>query len=215
MTTLLTAISKIKLYKDMINKRAFQQIHGAGQSQQEIDRRWLLFEQEQAAFAQQYMMPAAAGGGCSNTPSFQTITNTNWLYPPSDIDIALLNTTTPFTQVDNVLYFESIADMGTVYDEIFEQTAISQPIDNQGYSLGVGTILLDLYTELFFKLDTEELIVTWRLTKQLTNQADLPTPGESPDGTIGYLTVYENWPVEQRPEYYDPVLNQPGPIYCV
>jgi hypothetical protein len=106
--------------------------------------------------------------------------------------------------------------MGTVYDEVFAQTAISQPLGNQGYSLGVGTELQNYYTLLYWKLSpTDELIVTWNLTQQLTDQSTLPTPGESPNGTIGYLTRYENWPINQRPQFYDPVLSVEGPIICV
>lgn len=198
----------------MINKRQYQEIHGKGQSQDEIDRRWNLFEREQAAFNQQ--ISGGGGRGCVNTPSYQTITDTVWIYPPADVEYALLNTSIPYTQVGNTLYFDNITDMGDVYDEIFLRTEVTQPNGNTGYSLGVGTILLDLYTELYFKLNiTDELIVTWRLTNQLTNQNSLPVGGNSPQGTTGYLTTYEDWPVGQRPQYYDPVLITTGPTYCV
>jgi hypothetical protein len=103
-----------------------------------------------------------------------------------------------------------------VYDEIFAQTAISQPLGNLGYSLGVGTELQNYYTLLYFKLiTTDELIVTWNLTQQLTDQSTLPVSGDSPNYTIGYLTRYENWPIAQRPQYYDPVLSIVGPVICV
>jgi uncharacterized delta-60 repeat protein len=106
--------------------------------------------------------------------------------------------------------------MANLYDEIFTRTAITQPIGNEGYSLGVGTILLDLTNELYFKLSgSDELIVTWRLTEQLTDQSTLPVSGDSPTGTVGYLTRFENWPIGQRPAYYDPVLSEPYSNICI
>jgi len=196
----------------MINKNQYQKIHGQGLVQQEVDRKWRIFEQEQATF---YQDSGIAGRGCIDTPTFQTISNTNWIYPPSDVDYALQNSSITFTKAGNVLYFPTISDMRTMYDEIFLRTSVTQPIGNVGYSLGVGTVLLDLYETLEFRLDNDELIVIWNLTKQLTDQNDLTVGGDSPVGTIGYLTVYEAWPVGERPTYYDPVLNQPGPVICV
>jgi hypothetical protein len=195
----------------MINRNNYQQIQGREIGQQEVDRKWRIFEQEQASFYQNVVVSRA----CIDTPTFQTITNTNWIYPPRDVEYSLTDTTTPFTRVGNVLYFGSISDMGAVYDDIFERTEATQPIGNVGYSLGVGTLLQDLFETLEFRLNDEELIVTWQLTKQLTDQNDLPAGGDSPVGVIGYLTVYENWPIGNRPQYYDPVLNQLGPIICV
>jgi hypothetical protein len=114
------------------------------------------------------------------------------------------------------LYLDNITDMANLYDEIFTRTAITQPIGNEGYSLGVGTILLDLTNELYFKLSgSNELIVTWRLTEQLTDQSTLPVSGDSPTGTVGYLTRFENWPIGQRPAYYDPVLSEPYSNICI
>jgi hypothetical protein len=128
----------------------------------------------------------------------------------------LSSTTIPYILSGDTLYLDNITDMGNLYDEIFTRTAITQPIGNQGYSLGVGTILLDLTNELYFKLSgSDELIVTWRLTEQLTDQSTLPVSGDSPTGTVGYLTRFENWPIGQRPEYYDPVLSEPYSNICI
>jgi hypothetical protein len=160
--------------------------------------------------------PTPTSTPCVTGSTFLTITNTNWLYPPSDLETALSLTTIPYTGIGDSLYFSSITDMGNFYDEVFQQTAISQPVGNQGYSLGVGTELQNLVTPLFWKLlDTDEVIVMWILTQQLTEQSTLPSPGDSPNGTIGYLTRYENWPVNDRPQFYDPVLSEVGPIICV
>jgi hypothetical protein len=160
--------------------------------------------------------PTPTSTPCVTGSTFLTITNTNWLYPPSDLETALSATTIPYTGIGDSLYFSNITDMGNFYDEVFQQTAISQPVGNQGYSLGVGTELQNLVTPLFWKLsDTDEVIVMWILTQQLTDQSTLPNPGDSPNGTIGYLTRYENWPVNDRPQFYDPVLSEVGPIICV
>lgn len=197
----------------MINKNQYYQIHGNGSTREEMERRWFLFEQEQARMLQS---PTALGGrACVDTPSYETITDTVWIYPPAEVEYVLATTATPFNRVGNTLYFSNLTDMGTVYDEIYLRTSVTQPIGNVGYSLGVGTILLDQVDEFYFRLDTEELIVTWRLTKQLTVQSELPVGGDSPVGTIGYLTVDENWPIISRPEYYDPVLVVSGPVICV
>lgn len=45
----------------MINKRDYCNIHGNGLSQNEIDRKWLLFEQEQAML--QNVLLSSGGGG--------------------------------------------------------------------------------------------------------------------------------------------------------
>ena len=79
-----------------------------------------------------------------------------------------------------------------VYTAIFAQTAISQPIGNDGFTVGVGTFLADLGSELRFALEGGAVVILWRLVKQLSPQTTPPiaTPGNSPDGTIGYVTTF-------------------------
>ena len=141
--------------------------------------------------------------------TFETITNTNWIYPLGDLQYVIDNTLIPLTATADTLYFNSYADMADFYDQVWERTAIAQPNGNQGYSLGVGTILLDLQDQLYFNIGNN-LVVMWRLVKQLTDQSTLPSGGDSPNGTTGYLTILEDWPLEERPYYYDPVLYQNG-----
>ncbi len=81
--------------------------------------------------------------------------------------------------------------------DIFDQTAISQPNFNAGYSLGVGTLLQDYNQEIDWKLPSGELVFKWRLVKQLTPQApatQIPVPGNSLPDTIGYVVVLATYP---------------------
>ena len=100
---------------------------------------------------------AAAAGG---TPVSEWIVfnNTAWIYPQIDLDNTVNNIQTNnllgpitwgqtysiinFTKVDNFNYvFPTIEDVINFYSEMFFQSTLSQPINNVGYSLGVGTIL--------------------------------------------------------------------------
>jgi hypothetical protein len=76
---------------------------------------------------------------------------------------------------------------------MFNKTALSQPVGNIGYSLGVGTKLRDLGVTVYWNLNSGLNVVTWRLVEQLTNQDDLPSGGDSPNGTIGFVTIYADW----------------------
>jgi hypothetical protein len=149
--------------------------------------------------------------------TFRTITNTNWLYPIADLQYAIDNTSIPLTATPTELFFQSVSAAADFYDEVYLRTATTQPTGtNVGYSLGVGTTALDLQDQISFKVDND-LYVLWRLVQQLTDQTTLPpgVGGNSPNGTIGYLTIYESWPENERPNYYDPVQYAPGPqIEC-
>lgn len=156
---------------------------------------------------------AAAGAGGSHVryKSFVTITNTVWLYPIADTEYALTGTTYSYTRNGNTLTFADQNTLIAVYLEIFNRTAVTQPIGNVGYTLGVGTKLKDLSDELYFKIN-DTLMVTWRLVEQITNQSDLPVGGDSPNGTIGYVTVLENWPDPLPNTDLDLVLLIDGPL---
>jgi hypothetical protein len=122
---------------------------------------------------------------------FITATDTFWLYPIANINSVLTSTT--YTRIGNRLIFATKSDLMTFYDNVFASTAASQPLGNQGYSLGVGTIVQDLQTELYLELPNGQLMVTWRLVKQITKQSSLPSGGNSPNDTVGYATVVSNW----------------------
>ena len=126
--------------------------------------------------------------------TYVTVINTTWLYPEVDITRALATTTFKHTYDGDFITCPDIASIAGVYDDIFNSTAVSQPIDNAGYSLGVGTLLEDQGKELRFRLTSGQVIIVWRLVKQLTPQKPatvISVPGNStPNGTIGYITTF-------------------------
>jgi len=127
--------------------------------------------------------------------NYVTVINTTWLYPEVNITAALATTTYPYTYDGDFITCPNIASIAGIYDAIFNSTAISQPIGtNPGYSLGVGTLLEDQGKELRFRLTSGQVIIVWRLVKQLTPQKPvyvIPNPGNStPNETIGYITTF-------------------------
>lgn len=167
-------------------------------------RREKIFE---AAASNNSTSTAAAGGGL---PTFEWITyeNTAWIYPQSDLDQAVINMTpglspsgllgtysVDFTKVDDYTFeFPTIEDVVNFYVEMFLQSAVSQPIGNVGYSLAVNTVLRARnYPKLTFRLTSGLVIVQFLLMTQITRQADLPSGGDSVDGTVGWGAVYLDW----------------------
>lgn len=127
---------------------------------------------------------------------FITVQNTVWLYPEGDITRGLASTTYRYVYDGDFISSPDFATLVGVYGDIFNQTAISQPVDNSGFTVGVGTLLEDLGKELRFKLDSGPTVVTWRLVRQLTPQEGstvIPSPGNSPNGTIGYVTTFASY----------------------
>jgi len=126
--------------------------------------------------------------------NYVTVINTTWLYPEIDITRALATTTFTHTYDGDFITCPDIASIAGIYGDIFNSTAVSQPIDNAGYSLGVGSLVEDQGKELRFRLTSGQVIIVWRLVKQLTPQTPanvIPVPGNStPNGTIGYITTF-------------------------
>jgi hypothetical protein len=128
--------------------------------------------------------------------TYVTVIDTVWLYPEINITRALATTTYQYTYDGDFITCPDIVNIAGVYDAIFTSTAISQPIDNSGYTVGVGTLLEDQGKELRFRLTSGQVIVVWRLVKQLTPQTPapgniIPVPGNStPNETIGYITTF-------------------------
>jgi hypothetical protein len=137
--------------------------------------------------------PVVAGGYLSLT--YKTIVDTAWIYPESDVEEAynILESTITITRSGNDYIFLTLVDLVTFYNAVFNRTAIDQPVGNLGYSLGVGTVLRGLRVELNLKLQSGITVVKWALMKQITNQLDLPSGGNSPVNTIGYGAVYLDW----------------------
>lgn len=180
--------------KRLLEKKIVEQQEQVLYEQREIARQEYLKTMRMYEAASSVNSVAGAGGaGGTKKNYFITITNTMWLYPTIDIENGLAGTTYSYTRNNNDIICQDQETLVEVYLDIFETSAISQPIGNQGYSLGVGTILRDLKDEIYFKIN-DQLMVTWRLVEQITSQSDLPAGGNSPDGTIGYVTILENWP---------------------
>jgi hypothetical protein len=125
--------------------------------------------------------------------TFITVVNTAWLYPESDIKAALASTTFKYTYIGDSITCPTLNDLIGVYSDIYAKTTISQPIGNVGFTLGVGTLLEDFGSEIRFRLTSGEVVIVWRLVKQLTPQKPstvIPNAGNSPNNTIGYVTTF-------------------------
>ena len=125
--------------------------------------------------------------------NFVTVLNTAWLYPEVDITAALATTTYKYTYDGSLITCPTMNDLIGVYVDIYNKTTISQPIGNVGYSIGVGTLLEDMGNEIRFCLTGGQVVIVWRLVKQLTPQGAstvIPVPGNSPNNTIGYITTF-------------------------
>lgn len=125
--------------------------------------------------------------------NFITILNTAWLYPEADVTAGLATTTFSHTYDGGVITCPTLADIIGVYTDIYNKTTVSQPVGNVGFSVGAGTLLEDMGHEIRFTLATGQVVVIWRLVKQLTPQNPatvIPVRGDSPNGTIGYVTTF-------------------------
>lgn len=128
--------------------------------------------------------------------TFVTVSGTAWLYPEADINVALSTTTRKHTYDGDSIICPTLSDLIGLYTDIFNQTAITQPIGNTGFSLGPGTLLEDFGRELRFRLTDGSVVIVWRLVKQLTPQGSatvIPVDGNSPNGTIGYTTTFSSF----------------------
>lgn len=121
--------------------------------------------------------------------------DTAYLYPTADITAALSTTANTYTFDGVNIVCPDMVSINGVYNDIYAQTAISQPVGNPGYSCGVGTVFQDLGKDIFFKLPEGDAVIHWRLVKQLTPQTNPPlsSPGNSPSGTVGYITVWNSY----------------------
>ena len=124
---------------------------------------------------------------------YRTILNTAWLYPEADIKAGLASTSFSYDYTGDAIICPTLADLIGVYIAIYNKTAISQPVGNVGFTVGAGTLLEDMGRELRFCLTGGEVVIVWRLVKQLTPQ--LPStiillPGNSPNETVGYVTTF-------------------------
>lgn len=141
---------------------------------------------------------SAAGGG-TIFKGYISVIDTNWIYPKIDFQYVVdtapgLSPSIPFTYAGNVLSFPTLNDLVLFYSEVYLRTEVSQPVGNLGFSLGVGTKMrAKMNDRIIWKLDSGIKVVEWVLMTQLTSQSTLPVPANSPDGTIGYGTIYCDW----------------------
>jgi hypothetical protein len=125
--------------------------------------------------------------------------DTMWIYPKADLLYALQNTSYQYQFDGFNIICPDINNLSGVYDAVYTRTTVTQPVGNVGYSLGVGTLLQDIGQKIEWKLSSGEVVVRWTLVKQLTSQAKapnnkIPTPGDSPDETIGYCPIFISFP---------------------
>ena len=120
----------------------------------------------------------------------RTVVDTTWLYPIADIEAALATTTHEYTFDGTNIVCPDYDNLVGIYLDIIDRTGISQPTGNLGFSLGVGTMLEEMGEEIYLKVG-DMTWVHWRNVRQLTPQSltYLASPGNSPAGTIGYVTV--------------------------
>jgi hypothetical protein len=126
----------------------------------------------------------------SGVKTWKTIENTAWLYPVSFVNEAIEEYS--LTSGRKII-FDNMVNLYSFFETVFNKTAVAQPIGNVGYSIGVGTVLKDLGVAVDFYLESGLLVLTWSLVEQITNQNDLPSGGDSPDSTIGFIVTYCDW----------------------
>ena len=142
---------------------------------------------------------AAGAGGGNLLLEYISVIDTNWIYPKVDLEyveatVPGLSPSIPFTRTGNVLSFPTLNDLVAFYSEVYLRTEVSQPIGNPGFSVGVGTVVrAKMNDKIIWKLDSGITVVEWVLMHQITSQSTLPAGGNSPDGTVGYGTIYCDW----------------------
>jgi hypothetical protein len=62
--------------------------------------------------------------------------------------------------------------------------------------LGVGTILQGTNDRIALRLATGQKVVEWVLMTQISKQSELPVGGNSPDGTVGYGLIYNDYDLD-------------------
>ena len=148
---------------------------------------------EQAATLQRLQAQGLGLGAGGITPNnWITVTDTAYLYPMVNIEAALADTELTITRRGGYFTFESLVDIDTFWYEMWEKTSFSNPANNPGYSLGVGTRLTGSVNTIYFMLESGQTIAILQEVTQTTNQASLPqgVGGDSPQGTVGYIPVW-------------------------
>lgn len=210
-----------EVWKHMQFQRNQQELRRAEQErkfreQREIQRQEYLIQtkmNERVGVSNTSNAASSAAGGGTPIQDWIVYQNTAWIYPQTDVDQAVENmnadillgppqvekgltySSVSFTREDNYTFvFPTLSDVINFYTEMYFQSAVSQPVGNAGYSLGVGTILQSRRgPNIVFKLVSGIEIVKMTLMTQITNQSDLPSGGNSPNGTVGWGSTYLDW----------------------
>ena len=132
----------------------------------------------------------------ANPEFWNTVINTIWLYPISDVNSALEDiriSDTSMVETGNKIIFTDSDKLYDFFAATFVKTATSAGGNDDGYSLGVGTKLQDLGNTIHLELSSGLRMATWRLVRQVTPQSEVAVGGNSPDDTIGYVVIYCDW----------------------
>jgi hypothetical protein len=126
-----------------------------------------------------------------------TVGNTTWLYPLQYVEQALAATTIPHTWDGVNIVCSTVQRISEIYSEIWGLTAFGA--HPTGFNIGVGTVLQDYGREIYFRTEDGTFYIHWRNVKQLTDQTTLPSGGDSPNGTIGFVTVNASYNNDNYP----------------
>lgn len=135
---------------------------------------------------------------------------TAWLYTVTAVNYAVQQ---QGLAPSKKLVFANMSDLYDFYEAVFLKTAEEQPVGNVGYSVGSGTILKDLGVTIDMCLESGLRVVTWRMVEQITSQNDVAIGGNSPDGTIGFVTIYSDWNNNGKQDGINPLPSSLGYEY--
>ena len=156
---------------------------------------------------------AAIAANCGSLIEWITVTDTAYLYPIQDIETVVAATGIEFERTGNRFVFQSLEDLVSFYYAVYQQTALSQPDGNTGYTMGVGTRLTGSSDEIYLDLANGVRVIVWQLMTMVTPQWELEVGGSAPDGAHGYGAVYCDLDADGVPgtidepgnEYIDPL----------
>ena len=150
---------------------------------------------EQAATAQRLGVQGfAVGAGGIRPNNWISVTDTVYLYPLQYIEEALILTQASVTHSGNQIITPTLADMDALFYDIWYRTKLAVPHPSMpeagGFSCAVGTRFTGSFNILEFRLASGQLIMVWQEVTQVTDQADLPNSGDSPQGTVGFVPIW-------------------------
>ena len=150
---------------------------------------------EQAATAQRLGVQGfAVGAGGIRPNNWISVTDTAYLYPLQYIQEALALTTPTPDQRGNQIITQTLADMDALMYNIWYRTFLVVPHPTNPsagcFSCAVGTQFTGSFNILEFRLASGQLIAVWQEVTQITDQADIPNSGDSPQGTVGFVPIW-------------------------